>query len=562
MACSKIFSGDLPELMCEIIQYFRNDFSTLHSCISVNRLWCRLAIEILWEDPFSKDFLKNYNFIGIYISKLDEDDKVKSNEYGIIRDLLPSSTLFNYPSFIQRLDIHKICHSIKKWVENVRTLTIKEQSDNLPTKVSNFNHLELSSFILLSLIKIFIKNEAKLHTFEIEASYAILGIISSDCFISAFQLILQNPNFTCNVKNLNIHFNGLSGNLLSVLKSFYSNCNSISSLYIRYSHDNAEKELSKVINSQHNLKKIFFDYVNNNPLKSLRNSNCLNTLKSIIFHKIWLKNLEANFKEVFEQLNVLDSIHILYCYALNSTIIEQIINLDKPFKLRSLFMDDSSILQIDQLKSLLQKSGNYLDNIGFELSISNELKLQLFKLVRIYCNNIKLVILLGFDDQNIFPALDLIKNTQNYLNYLTINFCQFGYNQLSYDNKLSSIILQNLGKILSNRLEYLNLALKINIDDLELFFKNSQNIFIRKLLIRNKLYQESDTILPCIKKYAMKEKRISYLAMENLSIYSNDERNDLFNFKDEVKEFGSYGIQVTKYNDLCIKLYDFINELY
>ncbi|GBC09392.1 hypothetical protein RclHR1_08820003 [Rhizophagus clarus] len=52
MTCSKIFS-ELPELLSEIIQYFRCDFSALHSCILVDRLWCRLAIPLLWENPFS-----------------------------------------------------------------------------------------------------------------------------------------------------------------------------------------------------------------------------------------------------------------------------------------------------------------------------------------------------------------------------------------------------------------------------------------------------------------------------------------------------------------------------
>ncbi|GES79272.1 hypothetical protein GLOIN_2v1784893 [Rhizophagus clarus] len=514
--------------------------------MAFNRLWCRLAIALLWENPFTKNSFKNYNFIEIYLSKLSEDDKVKLIEYGINSDLLPSSTLFNYPSYIQRLDINKVCHSIKKWVENVRTLRIKEQPDNLPTKASNFNQSDLQRFIFLSLIKLFIENEVKLHAFEIESSYVTFEIISGYYFVSAFQLILQNPSFTCNVKNLNIYFNGLSSNLLLFLKCFYSNCNSISSLYIRYSYDDSEKELLKVINSQHNLKKIFFDYIDNNPLKTIKNSNCINTLKTIIFHRIHLKSLEANFNEVFEQLNVLDSIHILYCYSFDSTIIQHIINLTKPFKLRSLFMDDSSsILQVEQLRLLLQKFGIYLENFGFELP-SYELKLHLFSLIKIYCNNIKFIDVLGFDDQNVFSMLDLIENVQKNLNYLNINFYQFGYNsQLSYDNKLSSTILQNLGKILFNRLEYLSLALKINSDDLEKFFKDSQNIFISKLLIRNKLYQESDTILPCIKKYAMKEKRISYIAMENLPTYSNSERYDLFNFKDEVKEFEFYGIKVT-----------------
>ena len=53
MACSKLFSGHLPELSIQIIQNLRNNFNTLYSLALVNRFWCRLAIPLLWEDPFS-----------------------------------------------------------------------------------------------------------------------------------------------------------------------------------------------------------------------------------------------------------------------------------------------------------------------------------------------------------------------------------------------------------------------------------------------------------------------------------------------------------------------------
>ena len=119
MACSKIFSGDLPELINEIIQHFRNDFSTLHSCTLVNRLWCRLAIPLLWEDPFSMKFPKNYHFIEIYLHHLNDNDKTKLNEYGISNDLFPSNTLFNYPSFIKCFNTMYISFFIEKWIKNV-----------------------------------------------------------------------------------------------------------------------------------------------------------------------------------------------------------------------------------------------------------------------------------------------------------------------------------------------------------------------------------------------------------------------------------------------------------
>ena len=110
MTCSKIFSGDLPELTSEIIQYFRNDFSTLHSCILVNRLWCRLAIPLLWEDPFSMKLPKNNHFIKTYLHNFNEDNKIKLNEYGINNRVFPSNSLFNYPCFIKCLKMEKIIY--------------------------------------------------------------------------------------------------------------------------------------------------------------------------------------------------------------------------------------------------------------------------------------------------------------------------------------------------------------------------------------------------------------------------------------------------------------------
>ncbi|GET50858.1 hypothetical protein GLOIN_2v1765644 [Rhizophagus irregularis DAOM 181602=DAOM 197198] len=131
MTCSKIFSGDLPELTEEIIQYFRKDFSTLYSCILINRLWCRLAIPLLWEDPFSKKYPENHHFIEIYLSKLNEDVKTKLYLYGVNNDLVSSNTLFNYPSFIKYLDIDKILNSIQTWVDTLVVNILQEAFDQL-----------------------------------------------------------------------------------------------------------------------------------------------------------------------------------------------------------------------------------------------------------------------------------------------------------------------------------------------------------------------------------------------------------------------------------------------
>ncbi|RGB25973.1 hypothetical protein C1646_771028 [Rhizophagus diaphanus] len=205
----------------------------------------------------------------------------------------------------------------------------------------------------------------------------------------------------------------------------------------------------------------------------------------MLIEKYLLKiiNSQKNLKKIsFEQ-----SIHI-YCCSLNHDFIQQINNIIKPFKLKSLFMDE--ILNIDLLQLLLQKSGDYLENIGFESSMGNALKQQLF---------------------------DPIKN---------------------YYSKIKFIKLH--GKLLPLKLEYLNLSFKIKTCDLEVFLKDSQDIFIKKLLINNKMQVENDDILPFIKKYIMRKNRVKYLAI--LKTFLNSV--DLFSLKDEVKEFELYDIKI------------------
>ncbi|GBC47942.2 hypothetical protein GLOIN_2v1779700 [Rhizophagus irregularis DAOM 181602=DAOM 197198] len=121
MACSKVFSGKLPEITDDIVQYFRNDYKTLHSCVLVNRAWCRITIPLLWKEPFSIP-VKNYHFIEIYLHNLNDYDKTKLNVCGINNKIFPSKTLFNYPSFIQRINTFKIEQSIEKWITSIGVL--------------------------------------------------------------------------------------------------------------------------------------------------------------------------------------------------------------------------------------------------------------------------------------------------------------------------------------------------------------------------------------------------------------------------------------------------------
>ncbi|GBC10871.1 hypothetical protein RclHR1_09980005 [Rhizophagus clarus] len=522
MSCSKIFSGDLPELTYEIIKYFQNDFSTLHSCILVNRLWCRLAIPLLWENPFST-FTENHNFIEIYLhNNLNDDLKTKLNEYNIIYNSLSSNTLFNYPSFLKYLNTREIISSIESWAEVAVVETLKLNGDL--HSVFNFKKL-----IHLSLFKTFIENEVNLHTFEIE-------IMNCDYNYSkdVLELILQNTNFIYNIKNLNLYIGNLT------ISEYHYNSN--------------ERMLIKncilqIINLHQNLEKISF-YSTYYPLYqslllSSKDHDYSNTLKTILLYHVNFDGI-VNLNETFEQLNVLESVHIIYCYSLDASFVQQIVSLTRPFKLKSLFV--SEIPQIQLLRLLLQKSGCYLKNFGFRNTVFNPtllLQQQLFKLITEYCKNVKFLEFFGLEGQIVYSLFNLIESNKQNLNYLSISVRD---HRLMNDNiECSSIILKNLGQILPFKLEYLNLVLVIEESDFEVFLEDSKNIFINKLLIKQK--GGSDGILHYIKKFIMKEQRVKYLGIMNFK------KEDLSNLKDEVKEFKLHNIRVRNFDDLYLSCY-------
>jgi hypothetical protein len=609
MAYSKISLGDLPELTNEIIHYFQNDYSMLHSCVLVNRLWCRIAIPLLWEDPFSIP-TRNYNFIGICLRNLNEYDKAKLIDYGINDNIFQTNTLFNYPSFIKCLNTSKIGYSVDKWIcsftqnspEQNSNFFIQQQqnfgnfgqcilppiknlflnsnsqsnssssSSSLPSlstlnlpgfnsrfkiekKIDNIElRMEIINFIYKSLFKIFIQNNVNLLTFEV----ILIRLKDHNYFNDIFDIILQDPIFIRDIKNLKFSFKLRNIKLTKIylfLKFLYNNCNSITNINFQFkkSDDSIIDNMSShIINTRQNLKKILLDFdslpLYNSLLSSLRlSNNCSNTLNTIIFYHIDFKNILI-FKEIFERLNVLESIHIIDCHSLNFDFIEQIVNINKPIKLRSLFIND--MLQIKSFQLLFQKSGDYLENLGFG---NNSLKKSLIELIIKYCTKIKFFELPGFDYsiyQNIYLMLDLIRNFGQNLNYLSIGY-----------DPISSIVLQNLGQFLPFKLEYLKLSFIINnINDFESFLLNSQNTFINKLVIRNEIQIGGHDILPYIKKYIMEKRRVKYLAFK--ITFLNGNFKDLSSLIDEVKIFKLYGIKVQNYDMLNIQIYDYIKDIY
>src|SRR5207249_4591126 len=109
-------------------------------------------------------------------------------------------------------------------------------------------------------------------------------------------------------------------------------------------------------------------------------------------------------------------------------------------------------------------------------------------LIKKYCTKIKLFSIHGFDVQYI----DLIEKIGQPLNYLSIDLLYPLFRRQS--PHLSSILLKNLGTALPFNLEYLSLYISIETNDFEVFLRNLQNTFIKKLLIRSQTHLNAEDI--------------------------------------------------------------------
>ena len=108
----------LDDCLNEILENLEDDKITLHSCLLVNRLWCKASVRILWRDIWSFKYSVIYNhqlevasaILSTLVSCLPNKSKelLHKNEI-FISTPTSKPPLFNYPSFCKILSIDKLC---------------------------------------------------------------------------------------------------------------------------------------------------------------------------------------------------------------------------------------------------------------------------------------------------------------------------------------------------------------------------------------------------------------------------------------------------------------------
>jgi hypothetical protein len=229
MACSKLFSGDSPEMSTCIIQNLRNNINTLYSLSLVNRFWCRLAIPLLWEDPFSIKYRKNLtsHFLDTYFLFLNDNDKSKVNKIKPFKfNSNLQKPLFNYPSLIKTLSFSRLEVHVTNWLDNTRSPLGEQNIERveksiLPLTYSQTEADTIVNFefgklkvIYISLFKIFIENDASLNNLYLKCS--AYNSFTWYNFDDINDMILDNPKFISEIERFSLNFMVLGGVIVGV----------------------------------------------------------------------------------------------------------------------------------------------------------------------------------------------------------------------------------------------------------------------------------------------------------------------------------------------------------
>ncbi|RIA89887.1 hypothetical protein C1645_182026 [Glomus cerebriforme] len=116
----------LSETLSPILDEMRNDTESLHSCMFVNRTWCRLTAPILWRAPFKDRWLDRSSLITTFIGCLDDASKEKLKLFSNFPSEALKVPTFDYVYFLRELHFSTLYDLVKSWC--------KEQDLNIYTE--------------------------------------------------------------------------------------------------------------------------------------------------------------------------------------------------------------------------------------------------------------------------------------------------------------------------------------------------------------------------------------------------------------------------------------------
>src|ERR1051325_11686876 len=112
--------SQLPfDCLNEIFEHLENDEVTLHSCLLVNRLWCNVAVKILWRNSLNYS-TKNFSTLIACLSNESKEILLKNGIIVSTPTLKPP--IFNYASFCKVLSVSQVNYNAKMLLEDQQSI--------------------------------------------------------------------------------------------------------------------------------------------------------------------------------------------------------------------------------------------------------------------------------------------------------------------------------------------------------------------------------------------------------------------------------------------------------
>ncbi|PKC67344.1 hypothetical protein RhiirA1_458553 [Rhizophagus irregularis] len=117
-----------------IVEFLENDKDSLHSCLLVNRLWCKVSVRILWRDLWDnkeRSLRMASSILSTLIACLPNKSKEILFKNGIfISTPTSKSPLFDYTAFCQVLlicEINKIVYNVLRDIPSNNSLSLQDR---------------------------------------------------------------------------------------------------------------------------------------------------------------------------------------------------------------------------------------------------------------------------------------------------------------------------------------------------------------------------------------------------------------------------------------------------
>ncbi|RIB23742.1 hypothetical protein C2G38_799658 [Gigaspora rosea] len=429
---SKIFMGDMPELMENILNNLKNELNSLYSCSLVSRHWCKMSIPILWQNPFS--FYPKPLYISEYFSSLDEDEIYILKEYGINLEI--SRKLFNYAKFLKDLNLSNLEFIARKWT-----------SLNLVEPISSRIYLDvLVNIVINLLLKLIFESGAVLH--KLVLSFSELFEFKPEIFYS----IGRNELFFSRLQHLSLsvipEFN--TENVTTFLKILAKNITTISSLNLEICSDFKPElfhslfhAIIRIIKSQEQLKQ--FNLVGeDHPTEFYGIISALECQKNSLQEVIIKECAYSKEFEALKDCKNLETLRILNCSS-------KLLNL-LDCNISTLEIVDCAI-DVHTIPIILEKYGLLIQRLRFNSKNSDDFDEELFFLeaLKSFCPNITYLYISNIEFS--IQLLELIGSLQK-LQFLSLR-CFFDDDIQEEELKVRVI---QFAEILPLTLQYLDLG--------------------------------------------------------------------------------------------------------